>query len=67
VPLNVRDLLADLALEELSASSPDFWFKVAGLGAFLTESGVGLLRNSRGSDCLHGRYWLSSIERSRFD
>uniref|UniRef100_A0A7S0XEG0 NEDD8-activating enzyme E1 regulatory subunit n=1 Tax=Mantoniella antarctica TaxID=81844 RepID=A0A7S0XEG0_9CHLO len=39
VPSNVRDLLADPALESLTASSPDFWFKVAGLGAFLTESG----------------------------
>ena len=38
-PSNVRDLLADPALESLSASSPDFWFKVAGLGAFLAESG----------------------------
>lgn len=38
-PSNVRDLLADATLESLDASSPDFWFKVAGLGAFLAESG----------------------------
>lgn len=39
VPSNVRDLLADPALDSLTASSPDFWFKVAGLRAFLAESG----------------------------
>lgn len=39
VPSNVQDLLADPALESPTASTSDFWFKVAGLRAFLAESG----------------------------
>jgi|TARA_B100001142_G_C14318529_1_gene649473 NEDD8-activating enzyme E1 regulatory subunit len=42
VPVNVRESLEKLAIKELTANTPKFWFQVAGLRAFLDASG-GLL------------------------